>query len=115
MATTVEWIVAADVALELGIPTADATEDAWLEQCTAAANAYAYRRRLAAGYTDDPALAPGPDAHVGTVLYAAALYKQRGTVDGYASFTELGNYAPAAGGTMGEVNKLLGVPRMAVG
>lgn len=111
---TVAWVTPADVALFLGVPQADAADDEWLAQSTAAANAVAFRRRAAAGYTDDAAVVPDDAVKSGTVLYAGALYRERGAVDGFASFTELGAFIPA-GGSWGQIQRLWGVNRMAVG
>ena len=45
---------------------------------------------------------------LGTGLYAMSLYRERGSVDSFQSFEA----APIAGfGTMGQINKLLGIPR----
>jgi hypothetical protein len=106
----VTWATVDDVTDALGVPT---TDTAHLDACVAAANAFAYRRRLQAGYVDDETVAPGDDAHLGVVTYAVALFRERGTVDSYASFD-----AYAAGAvpqsTFGQVLRLLGVPRPAV-
>jgi hypothetical protein len=112
----VTWITTDDVGVALGMDTATAADDAYLAMCTDAANQFAYRRRGEFGYHDSLSEPPGPDARLGTVLYAQALYRERGAVDGHASFAELGTYpaAPFDTGAMGQINKLLGVPRMAV-
>jgi hypothetical protein len=107
----VTWAVVADVLAALG-PVADPL-DPFLQSATDAANAYAYRRRFEAGYIDDEAVSPGPDATTGVVLYAVALFRERGAVDSYASFDGF-----AAGvvpsGSLGQVNRLLGIPRSQV-
>lgn len=105
---TPTWATPADVADALG-GTADAS-DTFLIACTDAANAYAWRRRDEAGYMDDPAVSPGPDATMGVTVYAVALYRERGSVDSYASFEQFGAGAVPQS-TFGQVNRLLGVPR----
>ncbi len=108
----VTWIDTDDVAEFLGeTPTgADLT---WLESCVDAANTFAYQRRQAAGYTDNPTVVPSTGVRLGTMLYAGALYRERGSVDSYQSFQDI----PIAGpvGSMGQIMRLLGIGRMAVG
>ena len=108
----VTWIDTDDVAEFLGeTPTgADLT---WLESCTDAANEFAWHRREAAGYDDSPLYVPHASVRLGTMLYAGALYRERGSVDSYQSFQDL----PIAGpvGSMGQIMRLLGIGRMAVG
>jgi len=112
---TAIWATPADVGTFLGVPVAEANDDAWLIQCTDAANDVAYRRRQAAGYlTDDPSTAPDAAVKLGTVMYAAALYHERGSVDGFSSFVELGQVLPT-GGSWGQIRKLWGIDKMAVG
>lgn len=111
---TAVWATPADVGTFLGVPPAEAGDDAWLVEATDAANDVAWRRRLAAGYVDDPTTAPDAAVKTGVVLYAAALYRERGAVDGFASFVELGTFVPA-GGSWAQIQRLWGVNRMAVG
>ena len=104
------WATVDDVTDALGLPVSDPDH---LGRCVDAANAYAFRRRYAAGYIDDPDIAPGPDATMGTIVYAVALYRERGAVDSYASFeTFTAGVIPQS--TFGQVNRLLGVPKPAV-
>jgi hypothetical protein len=106
----VTWATVDDVLDALGVPAADSEH---LQRCVDAANQFGYRRRAEAGYIDVEDVAPGPDAHMGVIMYAVALYRERGTVDSYATFE---NYAagvvPLA--THGQVLRLLGVPRPAI-
>jgi hypothetical protein len=100
------WITTTEVEAALGSPVAPG-DDAYLSMATDAANAFAFRRRKAAGYTDDPDTATA-DVVMGTTLYAVALFRERGTTDSYASFEDLaGAYTPP--GSMSQVNKLLGI------
>lgn len=109
---TCTWIVAADVFAWLGISVATANDTAFVSACTDAANAFAFRRRKAAGYFDSLTTVPGADVKQGTILYAGALYRERGSVDSFASFNELG--APAPMGSMGQIMRLLGINRAQV-
>jgi hypothetical protein len=108
------WIEPLDVATFLGIPPAETVDDDWLAQCTAASNTVAFRRRAASGYTDYPTVVPDEAVRTGCVLYAASLYRERGAVDGFSSFVELGQVV-GTGGSWAQVQKLWGVNRMAVG
>ena len=105
------WITVEEVTDALG--AVPATDTAHLTRCTDAANAFAYRRRAAAGYLDDPDISPGPDATLGTVTYAVALYRERGTVDSFASF-EAFNAGAIPPSTYGQVLRLLGINRPAI-
>lgn len=107
------WVDTAFVEVLLGYQPAgdDAT---YLEYCVDAANDFAFNRRQEAGYANDLAeVAPGHNAQLGTGLYAMALYRERGSVDSFQSFQD--TPTPGVFGTMGQINKLLGIPRMAIG
>jgi hypothetical protein len=108
----VTWVDDADVELFLGLPAAGTDAD-YLAQVVEAGNDWSYRRRQAAGYDDSRCLIPSPSVKEGTVLYCAALYRERGSVDSFSSFTDI----PIAGpvGTMGQIMRLLGINRPAVG
>lgn len=105
----VTWIDEGAVVAALGV-TPSTADGPYLTACTAAANAWAFRRRKAAGYVDDETLAPGPDAQLGTTLYAVALFRERGSTDSYASFEELAS-GLAVTGTSTQINRLLGIGR----
>lgn len=87
-------------------------DDPWLNDCIAAANAWAPRKRAEAGYVDDPDVAPSEDVAQGTTMYAVALVRERGSADSFASFEELSSFAQV--GSMGQVKRLLGIGRAAV-
>lgn len=106
------WIVAADVVEWLGIASATANDTAFITTAVNAANAYAYRRRREAGYFDSLTTVPGGDVKLGTVMFAAALYRERGSVDSFASFDQMGTPIPF--GSHGQINRLLGVNRSQV-
>lgn len=107
------WITADDVVEWLGIDSATANDTAFIDSCVDAANAFAYRRRQAAGYFDSLSTVPGGDVKLGTVLYAATQYRTRGSVDGFASFESM----TAGGNTIGfgQIMQLLGTNRPQVG
>jgi hypothetical protein len=104
----VTWTDVDRVARALGDPAA--TTDEYLADCVDAANAWAQRKRLEAGYVDvDP---PGADVAQGTTLYAVALYRERGSADSFASFEDLSAFAQT--GSMGQIKRLLGIGKAAV-
>jgi hypothetical protein len=110
---TCTWILAADVTSWLGISVATANDTAFVGVCTDAANAWAYKARKMAGYqAESLSTAPSSAAKLGTIMYAGALYRERGSVDSFASFGELG--APAPVGSMGQIMRLLGIRRSQV-
>lgn len=112
---TCTWITKADVEDWLGFTvTVPSSDDDLLTICVAAANAYAYRKRQEAGYFDASlSTVPSQDVRLGTIMYAGALYRERGSIDQYASFDPLATGTPT-GGSMGQIMRLLGVNRPAV-
>jgi hypothetical protein len=109
----VTWIDDDDVTEWLGIAAATANDEAFIGTCVDAANCYAYRVRYEAGYKDNPVVSPCPSSKLGTTMYAATLYRERGSVDSFASFDQLGTAVPF--GSMGRIKQLLGVGRPQVG
>ena len=106
---TCSWTTVANVQEFLGIASATANDTAYLTTCVAAANAWCFRRRVQAGYHDSLTTAPDSAALLGTTLYAAGLYRERGTTgDSYASFGDMTG-PPLM--TLGRVNQLLGIKR----
>lgn len=106
------WIEDEDVTAWLGISAATENDEAFIATATAAANAFAYRRRREAGYFDSPTTSPGADVSLGTTMLAGTLYRERGSVDSFASFEAMGSPVPY--GSMGQINRLLGVNRSQV-
>lgn len=106
------WITSSNVTEWLGIATATANDTAFITTCVSAANAWAYRRRQAAGYTDSLTTSPSGAVTLGTTMYAASLYRQRGAVDSFASFDGMGNPVPSL--SHGEIMRLLGINRAQV-
>jgi hypothetical protein len=96
----------------LGIASATANDTAFLTTCVAAANAWCFKRRVQAGYHDSLTTVPDGSVLLGTTLYAAGLYRERGTTgDSYASFNDMAG-PPLM--TLGRVNQLLGIKRSQV-
>jgi hypothetical protein len=105
------WVTDDQVAAALGLElsTLTAADQADLTGCVEAANAFVFRRRAAGGYTDDPATVPGPDTARAVVAYAVALWRERGSVDSFASFAD---FPPSpVTGSMGQILRLAGIPR----
>ena len=109
---TCSWIASSDVLAWLGISVATANDTAFVGSCTDAANAFAFRRRKEAGYFDSLTTVPGADVKLGTTMLAGALYRERGSVDSFASFEAMN--IPGTVGSMGQINRLLGVNRSQV-
>jgi hypothetical protein len=109
---TVTWVVDADVTAWLGISSATANDTAFITTCTAAANAWCYRKRKEAGYTDATNTSPSADVKLGTIMYAGTLYRERGSVDSFASFDGMGSLPIPA--TLGRIMQLLGCGRAQV-
>ena len=109
---TCTWITNQMVIDWLGIATATANDTTFITKCVSAANAYAYRRRREAGYYDSLTTVPGGDVELGTIMYAGSLYRERGSVDSFASFEQMGTPIPY--GQNGQINRLLGVNRSQV-
>jgi len=109
---TCTWVDSASVIAWLGIAAATANDTAFITSATAAANQFAYRRRRESGYFDSLTTSPGSDVSLGTTMYAASLYRERGAVDSFASFDSMGSPTPF--GSMGQIMRLLGVNRSQV-
>ena len=107
------WIATGDVVSWLGIDQATYNDAEFLKQCVDASNAYCYRKRAQAGYSDSLSSAPSADVKHGAIVYAAMLYRERGAIDGFASFDGFTGGAPTL--TMGRVMQLLGCGRPQVG
>ena len=104
------WITAANIEDYLGIPLTSVDDAAFLTQCAAAANAFAYRRRYESGWLQDSlTTSPGGDVTLGTIMIGAAYFRQRGSYNTIASFDGLG--APPANGITPMVMQLLGINR----
>jgi hypothetical protein len=106
------WILGSAVATWLGISLAGVDETAFLTQCANSASNFIFRRRQEAGYTDSLATAPSADVVLATTMFAGALYRQRGAIDSFASFSDMG--AAMSTGLSPLIKQLAGIPRPAV-
>ena len=110
---SVSWINNADVVAWLGIESATANDTAFITTCVSAANAFAFRKRREAGYTDSQTTVPGGDVKLGTIMYGATLYRERGTSgDSYGSYDGFSNQAQPV--TLARIMQLLGCGRAQV-
>ena len=108
------WVTAAEVMTYLGITITNPSDDyTLLTQSVSAGNQFCYRRRQESGYIDSLTTSPGGDATLGTLMYCAALWRSRGSIEAtYATFDGMGS-APQQSLTP-IVKQLLGIPRPAV-
>jgi hypothetical protein len=108
------WVTAAQVMSYLGITIANPSDDyTLLTQSVSAGCQVAFRRRQESGYIDSLTTSPGGDATLGTLMYCAALWRSRGSIEAtYATFDGMGS-APQQSLTP-IVKQLLGIPRPAV-
>ena len=108
------WVTAAQVMSFLGITITNPSDDyTLLTQSTSAGNQFCYRRRQESGYIDSLTTSPGGDSTLGTLMYCAALWRSRGSIEAtYATFDGMGS-APQQSLTP-IVKQLLGIPRPAV-
>lgn len=107
--TTCTWVTAAQIEDWLGIGTATAADTAFLTSCASAANQFAFRRRVEAGYFDSASTSPSGDVTLGTIMLGGAYYRARGSIDVFASFNEMGT-APTIG-LSPMIKQLLGIDR----
>ena len=103
------WITANDISDWLYVATATAADQAFLTICAAASNQFAFRRRQESGYFDALGTVPSQDVKLGTIMYGGALYRQRGSIDQFSSFADVGSQPPVALSAM--VQQLLGIQR----
>jgi hypothetical protein len=106
---TCTWVTSAMLEDWLGIGTATAGDAAFLTICASACSQFAWRRRMEAGYIDSLTTVPSQDVLLGTQMYGGALYRQRGSVDQFASFQNMGT-TPVMG-LNGMIRQLLGIDR----
>lgn len=111
---TCTWITSAQLVTFLGVTITDPSDDFTLiGQAVSAANMFCYRRRQESGYFDSLTTSPGGDATLGTLMYGAALWRSRGSIEtAFASFDNMGT--PSAQSLTPIVKQLLGIPRPAV-
>jgi hypothetical protein len=105
------WVTVAELVTYLGVDITNPSDDYTLaSQARAAANDFAYRRRQESGYFDSLTTSPGHDVTLGTLMYAAALWRARGSVqDTFATFDGMGSAPVSAMTPM--IKQLLGIDR----
>jgi hypothetical protein len=108
------WVSAGQVMSYLGITITNPSDDyTLLTQSVSAGNQFAYRRRQESGYIDSLTTSPGGDATLGTLMYCAALWRSRGSIEAtYATFDGMGSATQQSLTPI--VKQLLGIPRPAV-
>ena len=108
------WITVAELITYLGVTITNPSDDYTLAtQARNAGNDFAYRRRQESGYFDSLTTSPGHDVTLGTLMYAAALWRSRGSIEtAYAAFDTMGT--PTQQSLTPIVKQLLGIPRPAV-
>jgi hypothetical protein len=108
------WVTASDVMTYLGITITNPSDDyTLLTQSVSAGNQFCYRRRQESSYIDSLTTSPSGDVTLGTIMYCAALWRSRGSIEAtYATFDGMGS-APQQSLTP-IVKQLLGIPRPAV-
>jgi len=111
---TCTWITAANLVTYLGVSIINPSDDYTLiTQSVSAANQFCSRRRAEAGYNDNLTTSPSGDVTLGTLMYGAALWRSRGSLENvFASFDNMGT-APQQSLTP-IVKQLLGIDRPAV-
>jgi hypothetical protein len=111
---TCTWVSVADLVTYLGVTITNPSDDYTLAtQATNAANMFCYRRRQESSYKDSLSVSPGTDATLGVLMYAAALWRSRGSIEtAYASFDNMGTATQQSLTPI--VKQLLGIPRPAV-
>lgn len=110
---TCTWVTSAQTQLWLGLTSPSADETTFLAQCVSAGNQVAYRRRQEAGYFDSLSTSPSGDVTLGTIMLAGAYFRQRGSIDQFASFDSMGQ-AITTNAFTPMVKQLLGIDRPAV-
>jgi hypothetical protein len=108
------WVTTAALITYLGVEITNPSDDYTLaEQARNAANDFCYRRRQEANYFDSLTTTPGHDVTLGTLMYAASLWRARGSVqDTFATFDGMGSASVSAMTPV--IKQLLGIPRPAV-
>ena len=106
------WTTVQQLETYLGVDITDPSDDyTLLTQSVSAANAFCWRRRQESGYTGDAlGTSPGGDCTLGVLMYGAALWRSRGSVqDTFATFDGMGSAGVTAMTPM--IKQLLGISR----
>ena len=111
---TCTWVTVANLVTYLGVTITNPSDDYTLAtQAVSAGNQFCSRRRAEAGYDDDLTSSPSGDVTLATIMYSAALWRSRGSLENvFASFDNMGS-APQQSLTP-IVKQLLGIDRPAV-
>jgi len=109
---TCTWVTGTQIGTWLGIALASVDETAFLTQCANSANNFIFRRRQESGYTDQLTVVPSADVELATIMMGGSIYRQRGAIDQFASFSEMGTAAVT--GLSPLIKQLAGIPRPAV-
>ena len=111
---TCTWVTVANLVTYLGVSIINPSDDYTLAtQAVSAGNQFCSRRRAEAGYNDSLSTSPSGDVTLGTIMYCAALWRSRGSLENvFASFDNMGS-APQQSMTP-IVKQLLGIDRPAV-
>ena len=109
-APTCTWITGSQIEDYIGLELTGVDDAAFLVQCAAAANAFAFRRRTESGYLQQSlSTSPSSDVTLGTIMVGAAYFRQRGSFNTIASFDGMG--VAASNGITPMVMQLLGINR----
>jgi len=107
------WTTSSLVLSWLGIDVATANDTAFVAKCVSASNFWWFNKRREAGYTDQAGTVPNASVELGATMYAATLYRERGTSgDAYGAFDGMGNLAQPV--TLHRIMQLLGCGRAQV-
>jgi hypothetical protein len=109
---SVSWITSAMVLEFLGIDVATANDTAYIATCVAAANYWCWNKRRESDYADSQTTVPNNSVKLGAILYAATLYRERGSADSFASFDSMSSIPIPS--TLGRIMQLLGTSRASV-
>ena len=109
---TCTWITGTQIGTWLGIALAGVDETAFLTQCANSACNFIFRRRQESGYTDSLTTVPSADVELATIMMGGSIYRQRGAIDQFASFSDMGT--AAVSGLSPLIKQLAGIPRPAV-
>jgi hypothetical protein len=110
---SVQWITSANVLEWLGIDVATANDTAFVAKCVSASNFWCWNKRREAGYTDSQATVPNDSVKLGAIMYAATLYRERGTSgDSYGAYTSMGQFQQPV--SLSRIMQLLGCGRAQV-
>lgn len=110
---SVSWITSANVIEWLGIDAATANDTAFIAKCVSASNYWCWNKRREAGYLDSQATAPNDSVKLGAIMYAATLYRERGTSgDSYGAYGAMGQFQQPV--SLSRIMQLLGCGRAQV-